>query len=514
MKQSCDTALNYNAWVEELPEDCPKRDYILSGIKDGFHIVDSCENVEEAEVHNYKSSTCLENIRKVEKQIEEELKNGHYKVVNSKPRIVSAIGAIPKKNSSKVRLIHDCSRPVGNALNDFATTNKFRYQTIQDAVDLVKTGYYMAKIDLANAYRCVKVHPSNHPLTGLKWNFSGDVSPTFMVDTRLPFGARKSPEIFNLLTQTVRKMMATKGFSNMVVYLDDWIIVAPTYQECLNGMNTLLSLLRKLGFQINYSKMEGPSQRLVFLGILLDSLDMTLYLPSEKIADLLCTLQYFRTRQKVTKRKLQKLAGKLNWASQCVYGGRIFMRSILNKMNSLNLPWHRTRMTKDIRRDVVWWITFLQDFNGTIPMIDSRPAAPVCIDACNVGAGAVFRGDCVYTRWQDVLHNPTSVHINAKEVLALEPAACVWAPAWANQKVYVYTDNQVAACVINKGSSKDKLIMDSLRRIFWLSVHYNFRLKALYYPGERNVIADAVSRLHEPGGWNRLQYWLNYASVT
>lgn len=510
-----DIALNYEAWCEELPLDLPNRDYLLTGIKYGFHIVDDVQlRCDQVETENYKSATCSKNIDKVEHQIKEEIANGHYKVVDHKPKIISALGAIPKNNSAKVRLIHDCSRPAGTAVNDYATKDKFRYQTLQEAVDLIEPGHYMAKIDLANAYRSVRIHPTNYDVTGLKWVFTGDYTETYLVDTRLPFGARKSPEIFNSLTQAVRQMLAWRGIKGVVVYLDDFIIVSPTFQECLQTINILVQLVRKLGFQINYNKVEGPCQQLVFLGILLDSVKMTLFLPPGKITDILCTLKQTDSRQKITKRKLQSLAGKLNWASQCVYGGRMFMRNIINKIRALRCPWHHVRITEDVRQDVRWWISFLKDFNGTMPMVETRPAAPVCIDACNVGAGAYFMGDCIYTKWQEVLPRPADVHINTKEILALEPATMWWAPAWTNQKIYVYTDNKVAASAINKGFSRDPLAKAALRRIYWLSVNFNFRLKAIYYPGERNRIADAVSRLHEPGGWNRLQFWLNYGSVT
>ncbi len=46
--------------------------------------------------------------------------------------------------------------------------------------------------------------------------------------------------------------------------------------------------------------------------------------------------------------------------------------------------------------------------------------------------------------------------------------------------------------------------MDSLRRVFWLSIAFNFRLHAVYICGSQNKMADQVSRLHEPGGLQRL----------
>ena len=105
--------------------------------------------------------------------------------MSQKPKLVSALGAIPKTpGNSAIRIIHDASRPDNTSLNAHAWHNPFSYQRIQDAVDLIKPGYFLAKLDLASAYRSVKVNPSNYVAT-----FSGDDVPTYMVDTRLPFGS-------------------------------------------------------------------------------------------------------------------------------------------------------------------------------------------------------------------------------------------------------------------------------------------------------------------------------------
>ena len=282
---SREASLIYTAWLDELPADHPDRDYLLEGIQNGFHIVHPTEITEAAEVENYKSATDPLYRDKVEEQIFTELENGRYQLVDEKPTIISALGAIPKRNSDKVRLIHDASRPQGSALNDFAPHERFSYQSIQDAVDLTKPGYYYAKVDLANAYRSVRIHPSNYSATGLKWTFAGESKPRWMIDRSLPFGARASPFHFNKLSQAVRDMMQRRGFQ-VVAYLDDFLIVAPTYATCLAGLNTLISLLRKLGFHINYSKVEGPLQRIVFLGLVLDSVNRTLEIPQPKLQEM------------------------------------------------------------------------------------------------------------------------------------------------------------------------------------------------------------------------------------
>lgn len=150
---------------------------------------------------------------------------------------------------------------MGHALNDYTTANHFRYQSIQDAVDLVIPGFYFAKLDLAHAYRSVKVLPSNFNATGLKWPFTGDKHYTYMIDERLPFGAARSLEIFNRITQAVRETMKRKGYATIIVFQDDFLVPGRSYSECLQGWNELLRLLRRLGFQIHYNKIEGIRQK-------------------------------------------------------------------------------------------------------------------------------------------------------------------------------------------------------------------------------------------------------------
>ena len=309
------------------------REFILDGVKNGFNIIDpECVPI-SVEMDNYSSATAGNVRAQVESQILTEIQNGRYRIVDHKPCIVSALGAIPKRDSNKIRLIHDASRPTGEALNDYATIDHFQYQSVQDAVDLVTPGCFFARLDLANAYRSVKIHKSNFKATGLKWRFNNDKHFTYMIDERLPFGASRSPLIFHSITQAVRAIMAKKGYNTIVCYLDDFLIIASTYDECLEALNVLLQLLRELGFHINYNKLEGPCQRLVFLGIVLDSVSMTLSIPQRKMDEVKEYLQSFYASRKVTKRNIQQLAGKLNWISQCIWGGRFYMRRLIDSAN-------------------------------------------------------------------------------------------------------------------------------------------------------------------------------------
>ena len=246
-----------------------------------------------AEVENYSSA--LSNRDKVETKIIEEIAEGRYVVTQEKPTVISALGAVPKPNGD-IRLIHDCSQPTGKALNDYATlSGKLSYQSVQDATALLKPGSFMAKVDLKSAYRSVKLHTSQYPITGIKWTFSGSKSPTHMYDIRLPFGARFSPGHFHRLTQAVRRFMAKRGYQ-VVVFLDDFLVISDTEAGCLDGLNMLVKLLCKLGFSIALDKTVGPTQCLTFLGLQLDSVSFSLQLPLEKVSSLYDLLQQFQTR--------------------------------------------------------------------------------------------------------------------------------------------------------------------------------------------------------------------------
>ena len=193
-----EAALNFHVWQLRIPLDYPDREFLLYGIKNGFDIVDSEKINTPVDIANYKSATGEDMVARVEDQIKTEIDNGRYVLVNEKPLIVSALGALPKKDAKRVRLIHDASRPAGQgALNEYCSAEKFSYQSIQDDVDIIKPGSFLAEVDLANAYRSVKIHPSNYKATGLKWRFSGNQRISYLVDTRLPFRSKRSPVIFN-----------------------------------------------------------------------------------------------------------------------------------------------------------------------------------------------------------------------------------------------------------------------------------------------------------------------------
>ena len=500
-------SLNFTAWERLLPTDYPERAFILTGITEGFRIISKPYTGPDILVPNHKSALDHRYRDLVEAQIIEELDNERYIIIPRPAPITSALGAIPKDNG-KIRLIHDCSRLEGSAVNDLVRHQTFSYQTTADAMALMSQGCWLGKIDLQSAYRSCGTHPADfYQVAGLSWRFSGHKSDSYLVDACLMYGSSMAPFTFHTLTTAVCHIMQINGHPAVTAYLDDFLVQGTTYYQCLGSMNTLLSLPRHLGFSINYDKLIAPSQSVVLLGVQFQTVPFVASLPKEKLDRFLDLIRSVLNRASVTMKMLQQTAGKLVWAARLIKLGRAHLRRLLTFMNTLKHQSQRTRLNEDTRRDLVWWLTFANHLNGHFPISDSRPCAPLCIDACTTGGGGFFQGQGFYISWQD-WPEAESLHINFKEVLVLEPAAHLWAPLWAHKVIFVHCDNQCAVSIINKGSSRNETVMDSLRRIAWLATKWNFDLRAIYYSGSQNILADSLSRLPKLAAINTLNAML------
>ena len=377
--------MNYDTWKTLLEFDTD-RDFILDQIKNGFTLVDSSQCPKPCFVKNYPSARA--HSQKVEQEILKEIAEGRYEIIKDKPAIVSAMGAIPKSDGT-VRIIHDCSRPAGSAANDYAVDMpKQKYQTIQDAINQITPGCYLAKVDLKGAYRSCKLNTNQYPFMGLHWTFSGDKSPTYIQEKYMCFGAKAAPSIFHRLSQAIRRIMARRG-GTIIAYQDDFLVIARSKLQCQLIYRELIQLLRDLGFSIAWNKLVDPTQSLIFLGVLFDTRNMTLDLPQDKLDKLLDMLRTFASRARASRRQLQKLAGKLAYASHVMVGGRCYLQRIYDMIGPLKQAHHKARLTAGFKADVLFWLHYLSTFSCTRPLVNTKPDIHIYTDACKRGAGMV-----------------------------------------------------------------------------------------------------------------------------
>ena len=103
-------------WDQQLTGDSD-RNFIWDGICNEFLIVKPDVKASPAYCKNHKSVLSGANKVKVESQIADEIRLKHYIPCTSRPIIVSALGALPKANSTELRLITLTGEGIAIGLN-------------------------------------------------------------------------------------------------------------------------------------------------------------------------------------------------------------------------------------------------------------------------------------------------------------------------------------------------------------------------------------------------------------
>lgn len=412
----------------------------------------------------------------------------------------SPIGIVPKKEIGEFRLIHHLSYPDGASINDFIPDElcSVSYTTIDDAVQLIKAlgrNCLLAKTDVASAFRILPVHPADHELLGIQFRGS------FYYDRCLPMGCSISCSIFETFSTALQWIACKRfGVQNMLHILDDFLFLGPPSSPiCEHSLQQFVSMCDVLGVPIKAEKTEGPSTRIVFLGIELDSHSMEARLPDEKVEKIRNAVHSAKRRKKMTLRELQSLIGLLNFACCVVVPGRAFLRRLINLTKGVSKPHFRIRLNSQSRLDLSAWCEFIDNFNGKSMFIDevwqNSHKLNLFTDAAGkLGYGAVFGRKWFYGSWDDIdLQQDYS--ITFKELFPIVVAVETWGPNLANQSILFYSDNMAVVQIINKISSKDASVMRLVRRLVLACLQHNILFKAEHIPGEINTLPDLLSRL-------------------
>ena len=477
----------------------PDKQFLLNGLRHGFSITKQQHRISPAQCNNYRSATCPENRPYVEAQITREIALGRYLVTSTKPTIISALGAIPKSDKPhSFRLIHDASRPTLESLNSYARPDSFSFTTVDSAIKLINPGDYLCKVDISEAYRHAGLHPNQYHMTGLQWQFTDNKRPTWFYDTRLPFGASESVGCFHRITQSITRMMRLRSQCHVLCYVDDLFIVSKDRQACAKTKDILIQLLRDLGFTIKWEKVVGPSQKLQFLGISLDSVTGTMSIPHGKLTEIRDSASSWITNKKVTKRDLQSMVGKISWVAKCVKAIRPILRTLIDLQKRLKRPFHHIRLPKQTQLDIRYFVHWAAHFNGTVffrSMEKPSPENSVYTDASLTAGAAYHHGDFVYSYWAADMPHIASETIYIKELCAIQLAFRRWCSNWKNRVVHLFTDNKGAEWALKRGLTRNESANNILKEIMWSAAWNNIELSVHYVSSKNNCIADALSRI-------------------
>ena len=154
-------------------------------------------------------------------------------------------------------------------LNRHLKEFNFRMLTVPTLLKSVRQGDFHCSVDLKDAYQHVQVYPPHRKF--LRFAFEGRLYQY----TVLPFGLSLSPRVFVKVTEAAIAPLRQRGI-RLANYLDDWLISSNSAHRVAHDTQVVLDHLKALGFVVNLGKsMLVPAQRLSFIGVLLDTSNMS-----------------------------------------------------------------------------------------------------------------------------------------------------------------------------------------------------------------------------------------------
>ena len=227
------------------------------------------------------------------------------------------------------------------------------------------------------------------------------------------------------------------------------------------------------------------------LGIELDSVTQEARISSARLSSWL-------SRASCTKRQLQSLIRKLNFVCLVCRPGRTFLRRMINLLSSARYPSHHIRLNKGFLKDITWWMTFINDWNGRSLFYEDRWLSSDCVhlstDASSTSFGGLF-GNMWFCDTFSSVGIPNHRSIAFKELYAITTAVTVWAAQLQSQNVIFHCDNLSVVHILTSGSSRCPQIMSLVRYLFYVCATFNIALKSLHIRGLDNAASDALSRL-------------------
>ena len=382
-----------------------------------------------------------------------------------------------------------------------------KYPDFNDAIQLcLEAGRFcfIAKSDMKSAFRNLGIKRKHWKFLIMKPKSPIDGKIYYFVDKCLPFGASISCLHFQQFSNAVKHIVQHKTSKKLVNYLDDFLFAALRKFMCNNQVKVFLQVCETIAFPISLETTFWGSNKMVFLHLLIDTINQLVCIPVEKIekARLLIESIIHKESRKVTLNQLQKVCGFLNFLGRCVIPGRAFMRRLYVYTASDKLkPHHHIRVNAEMRDDLKMWLAFLEH-----TLVFCRPfldfSTFLVADKINmysdasgkIGMGAICREHWMFQTWNPIFIRKWKPSIEYLELFAVAAAVLAWIHLFRNRRIILFCDNKSVVDMINQTSTSCKNCMVLTRIIVLKGLVDNVRVFARHVEGVKNVFADSLSR--------------------
>ena len=198
------------------------------------------------------------------------------------------------------------------------------------------------------------------------------------------------------------------------IFVNDSYLQGDTEQECMNIVKAIVDLLLKLGFIVHEKKsVLKPTQKIEFLGFIIDSNSMTIEINREKAEHILLKIRKFLQNPSPTIRKLASVVGSVISIFPAIPLGKLHYRALEKEKISLlkekcgNYEAKILSLNKHAIEDLKWWLGAIPNAKNNIntPQTDFE----INTDASETGWGATDGSNPTSGFWSE---NDKKYHIS------------------------------------------------------------------------------------------------------
>jgi hypothetical protein len=143
------------------------------------------------------------------------------------------------------------------AMNKNTIKNRYPIPRIDELLDELNGVVYFTKIDLRSGYHQIKMREEDIPKTAFRCHYG---HYDFLV---MPFGLTNAPATFQSCMNHVFNKQLRKHF---LVFFDDFLIYSRTWEEHLQHVDQIFSIMEKQPLYAKESKCEFGMMEVLYLG--------------------------------------------------------------------------------------------------------------------------------------------------------------------------------------------------------------------------------------------------------
>jgi len=311
---------------------------------------------------------------------------------------------------------HGGWRPVVNLkpLNQYLLVEHFKMENLNMVSDSIQQAWWMAKLDLKDAYLTVNVIERHRKYLQFEWRGK------HYQFRSLPFGLATAPFAFTKLTKPVVAHLRIRGMT-VIIYIDDILILAPTESKARECVTFIVELIQRLGFVLNLERsITIPVQVIEFLGFEINSIELTWSIPIHKKQKIKTCAESIIQGTATTARQLSRVLGLITSAVRGYQSATLHIRQsqmCLIENLKISRNWDQNiQLSDQARLELQWWIQNVENLPGS-PIFHDPHELVIETDASGQGWGArcghLTTGG-VWSHEEKLVHS----HINPLELMA------------------------------------------------------------------------------------------------